>query len=191
MTTKTWGPFNGRQLTTIIVALVIGVVMVPTGAWAVVTLKNVVINDPSGTNRALVDGAGSLQTADAPATEFLSERAFFTGTSADQTVVTPRTGKALVVKTIQVNTMINPAPGPNEYIVFFVGNSSCTQAGRSNPVVTPAGLGVTVLPFDPGLAVPAGDVLCGRSNDTSATGLKFGVSVYGITEPSAAVPSPG
>jgi hypothetical protein len=193
MPTKTWGPFNGRQLSTIIVALVIGVVMVPAGAWAAVTFKSVAVTDPAGVNQAKVDAAGSLQAADAPATKFVSARLDLSGSTGSLVVAAPPAGKALVVKTIQVDTTFDPAPAPGEVTVFFVGASSCSggRIGTSAPTVTPAGLGATVLPFDPGLAVPAGDALCGESLDNQATGVAFTVNVYGIIEPSAAVPSPG
>ncbi len=52
---KTWGPFNGRQLTTIIVAIVIGVIATPTAVWAVDTFSNVAIQDPVTGVKAQVD----------------------------------------------------------------------------------------------------------------------------------------
>jgi hypothetical protein len=52
---KTWGPFSGRQLTTMFVALVIGAVLVPSTVWAVDTFSNVAIEDPVSGVKASVD----------------------------------------------------------------------------------------------------------------------------------------
>ena len=60
---KTWGPFNGRQLTTIICVLAVGVLF-PVGAWAAVSFTNVAITDPGGVNRAKVDATGKLAVGD-------------------------------------------------------------------------------------------------------------------------------
>ena len=66
---KTWGPFNGRQLTVIVVAAIAGFVLLPGAVWAVDTFSNVAIQDPVSGNKASVDathkvlvgdGAGSL-----------------------------------------------------------------------------------------------------------------------------------
>jgi hypothetical protein len=59
---KTLGPFNGRQLTTII-CVIAAVMLVPVGAWAV-TFTNVSITDPGGVNRAKVDATGKLAVGD-------------------------------------------------------------------------------------------------------------------------------
>ena len=57
---KTWGPFNGRQLTIIIVA-VVTVVFFPSAAWAVDKFANVVIQDPVSGAKAAVDSSRRLQ----------------------------------------------------------------------------------------------------------------------------------
>jgi hypothetical protein len=63
---KTWGPFTGRQLTTIIVALVIGVIAAPSAVWAVDTFSNVAIEDPVSGVKAQIDSARRLQTNAVP-----------------------------------------------------------------------------------------------------------------------------
>ncbi len=60
--TKTWGPFNGRQLTTIICVTAVAVLF-PVGAWAA-TASNVSILDPGGVNKAKVDPIGQLEVGD-------------------------------------------------------------------------------------------------------------------------------
>lgn len=65
MPARTWGPFTGRQLTTIIVASIL-VVGVPGTAWAVDTFTNVAIEDPVSGLKATVDSAHALFTAAKP-----------------------------------------------------------------------------------------------------------------------------
>src|SRR5947207_15952299 len=52
---RTWGPFNGRHLTAIIVAIVVGAVLIPSTVWAVDTFSNVAIEDPVTGAKASVD----------------------------------------------------------------------------------------------------------------------------------------
>jgi hypothetical protein len=61
---KTWGPFTGRQLTTIAVAIIIGVVMLPSAVWAVDTFSNVAIQDPVSGAKASVDATNHLKVGD-------------------------------------------------------------------------------------------------------------------------------
>ncbi len=61
-TAKTWGPFTGRQLTTMIVALMIGVIFLPSAVWAVDTFSNVAIEDPVSGTKAGVDASHHLLT---------------------------------------------------------------------------------------------------------------------------------
>src|SRR4051794_8894691 len=62
---KTWGPFNGRQLTVIVVALIIGVVALPGAVWAVDTFSNVAIQDPVTGVKASVNKSKSVLVGDA------------------------------------------------------------------------------------------------------------------------------
>lgn len=63
MPQRTWGPFNGRQLTVIIVSLMIGLVMIPSTVWAVDTFSNVAIEDPVSGVKASVDSTKHLAIA--------------------------------------------------------------------------------------------------------------------------------
>ena len=62
--TKTWGPFSGRQLTTIIGMLLVAVVVLPSAVWAVDTFSNVAIEDPITNNKAGVDSSNRLKVGD-------------------------------------------------------------------------------------------------------------------------------
>src|SRR5436309_2499091 len=61
---KTWGPFTGRQLTVIIVALIAGVVMLPGVTWAVDAFSNVAVEDPVSGVKAQVDATRHLVVGD-------------------------------------------------------------------------------------------------------------------------------
>ena len=63
---NSWGPFTGRQLTTIICVLSV-MLLLPVSAWATVSFTNVAITDPGGVNRAKVDSTGALAVAARPA----------------------------------------------------------------------------------------------------------------------------
>jgi hypothetical protein len=61
---KTWGPFTGRQLTTIIVAVIVGAVLVPSSVWAVDAFSNVAIEDPVTGVKAQVDSTQHVKVGD-------------------------------------------------------------------------------------------------------------------------------
>jgi hypothetical protein len=61
--TRRWGPFSGRQLTVIIVSLMVGLVMVPSTVWAVDTFSNVAIEDPVSGVKASVDAGHNVAVA--------------------------------------------------------------------------------------------------------------------------------
>src|SRR6201988_2822509 len=56
-----WGPFSGGQLTVIIVAICV-MVMLPVGAFAVVAGDNVFVTDPTTGKQAKVTPAGEVMT---------------------------------------------------------------------------------------------------------------------------------
>jgi hypothetical protein len=56
-----WGPFSGGQLTIIIVAICV-MVMLPVGAFAVVSGSNVFVTDATSGVQAKVNASGELQT---------------------------------------------------------------------------------------------------------------------------------
>jgi hypothetical protein len=55
--------FGIKQVTALIVAMALAVILLPVGARAASALINVVITDPGGTNKAKVDSSGHLQVA--------------------------------------------------------------------------------------------------------------------------------
>ena len=61
------GPFSGGQLTVIIVTIAV-MIMLPVGAWAVVTGSNVFVTDAVSGKQATVNNSGQLLTAENAAT---------------------------------------------------------------------------------------------------------------------------
>jgi hypothetical protein len=66
---KHWGPFSGRQLTTII-CIIGGLALFPIGAAAVVTGSNTFVTDASTGKHVRVDASGALRTWALPANWF-------------------------------------------------------------------------------------------------------------------------
>jgi hypothetical protein len=71
-------------------------------------------------------------------------------------LVTPPTGKALVLTQVTVNTYINPTPGVSNLVRLFRG-ADCSGAVLAT--VNPGTVGATVLPFGPGIGIPAGSAV--------------------------------
>jgi hypothetical protein len=127
-----WGPFTGRHLTIMFVALVVGAVVIPASAWAAVSFSNVAITDPGGVNRATVDAHGNLQTkvngmADSPGrsafhvtlgVHFSDQSPFGTNPA-----ITVPSGKRFVIR--DVNIYASVAPGQRvPDAVLNVGDST-------------------------------------------------------------------
>jgi hypothetical protein len=193
---KTWGPFTGRQLTTI-VCILGAALLLPGAAYAVDSFTNVAIEDPVSGAKASVDsthhvvvgdGSGPL-TVDGAVTDH--EAAYNTlkhwwGASAGNcaTVAAVSTSRALVIKTARVNVY---QPGSSTGNGYYVG---LRYGPVSNPCETfvedfnPTGAGPMPVDFGAGLALPAGDYL------SVLTGGGFGaeVSAYGFTVPASQAP---
>jgi hypothetical protein len=182
MSTKSWGPLNGRHLTIMFVALIAGAVMVPATAWAVSVTK-VVITDPGKVNRANVDAAGSLQTSAAPPASFYRNSHIVLGPTF-VSVAKPPTGTALIVTSIHVDTIADPTPSTTARVGFDVMDANCNTPTAVVDDINPATLGVTVLPFEPGLAISSGKALCALEQGS----VHAEVFVFGYTVPAGAVP---
>jgi hypothetical protein len=72
------------------------------------------------------------------------------------TVATPPIGRALIVTQVRIDTYSDPFPGIGQNVVLDTG-PRC-QHGL-NADVNPPGVGLTVLPFTPGLGIPDGGEL--------------------------------
>ena len=137
---RTWGPFNGRQLTVLIVSLMIGLVMIPSTVWAIDTFSNVAIEDPVSGVKASVDStkhlavAGTVRALPAsPAAPFsfsldVSGNAF--------THVVGPTASAINLTALALSA--HDPSGPRSDFYLYVGSqpptqASCTGSFSSSP----------------------------------------------------------
>jgi len=91
------------------------------------------------------------------------------------------TGKALIVRDVRVDVYGDPTPGSGNTISFYTGTGCASIVADVNP----PGVGETVLPFDPGLAIPQGQGLY------ATTGGNVEAETYadGYTVPATQVPA--
>jgi hypothetical protein len=181
-----WGPFTGGQLSAIIITLAV-VAAFPAAANAVSGSSVFVTNPVTGTVAA-VDATGKLQVAEAtPKNFFVDSRNVFA--SGAMVVVAPSAGHALVVTSLAIDTYMDTTPGGLDFLELYIShaNATCGLHAVDIDVLNPATIGQTVVPFQPGLVVPAGRALCVLDGD--ATHLQADVFAYGYLIPAAAAPA--
>jgi hypothetical protein len=130
-------------------------------ALAASTGSPVNIVDPTTTaNKAHVTSSGDLEitgtvtTQQSKAADFFHQSTLDISTSKCTTIATPPSGKALIIKEVRVDVFADPSPGARQNVPIFTG-SCITEVGDVNPPT----VGQFVVPFDPGLGIPAGTVL--------------------------------
>ncbi len=186
MSTKTLGPFTGRQLTTIIVAVIVAVA-VPTAAYGL-TVGHTVVTDSTTHAFASVTPTGSLQVAAAAPSAFVQNGPSSLNTTFYVPVAVAPTGLALIVTVIHVDTFADPTPGSGQYAEFLItAAANCTggQVGSYTQLVNPGAVGEIDVPLSPGVPVPTGGTLCGLVSGA----VRADVSVSGYTVPAASVPA--
>jgi hypothetical protein len=217
---KTWGPFNGRHLTVIIVAIVAGVLAIPAGSWAAATGEKVLIKDSSTNALARVSSDGALKVSDGSGPMTVDGQVGITGpvtlggpvaiagpVDVTGTVTvespiqlsqyfhtfleihngvsltyTPPSGQSLVVTSIQIAAnVVNEPFAAGIVIPRFVTISVSDGSPGYEPIVSdsPSTIGTTVLPFEPGVLVPAGGSLKIDVSGT-VTGIVF---IFGYLVP--------
>jgi hypothetical protein len=77
------------------------------------------------------------------------------------TIATPPAGSALIIKQVRLDVQLEGQAGPSHNALFFVGNPAGGICGVTFLIsqVNPPTVGQYVVPFDPGLGIPAGSVL--------------------------------
>jgi hypothetical protein len=188
---KTWGPFTGRQLATIICVLVVALTF-PFGAWAV-SGSNAFITDAVSGNHASVSN-GALVTNVAPTHNFISSPI---AEADDQSLVplltTPTTHANVIT---QVDVDWHGMTTPTDYMMITLakvdplnpGNGPCglPSSKAFEQLYFPNASDYRQLMFNPGFVVPGGLTLCfgfvGSGSITSRA--------YGYFTASTAVVSP-
>lgn len=195
-----WGPFSGRQLTIIIVAVVV-IVGLPVGAFAVVSGSNSFITDTVSGAHATVDGAGQVLAAQAPPNSAVVHALGFgvTDTVRYAEIFTPGT-KAVVLTEIDFNQQALTSSAATLYL-FTAGHNACSttgSVGTNNVAIltfrspAPGNLQIP-LAFPSGVSIRAGHALCAYLatwNGTS-TNVDVDANINGHYIPAAACTTVG
>jgi hypothetical protein len=183
--------FTRPSTGTILGALALFIALGGTAFAAGATVVNVA--DPTTpATVAHVDKTGRLQVAGnvsktvttqlAPPSAYLHTTMFaITSSRGCLVLATSPAGKAMVVRDVRVDVFSDASPGPDQDLVIF-GDSTCTTQVAD---VNPATVGETVLPFDPGLGIPANSGLSARA--TGSVQAEAYTDAYSV--PSASVPA--
>jgi hypothetical protein len=175
----------------LVAGIVAALLLVPTTAVAVTTATITIIKGGTSAGEANVTAAHQLLSTTANPNAYVNTTyADITGQSAAYApIASPPSGDALIVTTIHLNTYNDPTPGPADFITFVIETgtacSSGSHVGSYVEPVTPGTLGETDIPYNPGLAVPAGDALCAAAIGS----YDAWVSATGYTVPSSEVPA--
>jgi hypothetical protein len=191
------GPFTSGHLTIIVVALVIAVAF-PFAAFAV-TGSNVFVTDATSGTRAAVDSGNHLKVGDGsgPLTVdgtvgvggIPKESTYFRFGPVDVTptsgcrVSTPPlpSGKALIVTMLHVDIFQAPAsPGVGNFLAAYA-DTSCTKIIDD---FNPSAIGISPLPFVPGIATTTGVSMKSFGGEVKAE-----VEIVGYLVAASAVPS--
>ena len=149
------------------------------------------MNIADGTNAAQiahVNAAGSLQVAGTVTTQLATPASYshsaafnVDSTRAWVQIATPPTGKAMIIRQVRVDVFADPSPGVGQNIQLYAGTGCSTTIADINP----SGIGEVILPFDPGMALPAGAKL--SANVFGSVKAEFFGDGYVV--PSAQVPA--
>ena len=175
---KTWGPFTGRQLTTIICVVAVAALF-PVGAWAV-SGSNSFITDASTGSHASVDSSGQLKVVGnvaGPKSWVASNLVLLTNNYTPR--VTPPAGKAFVLRQIHLD-WFGVTASADPWFAWAIADPACgTIVGSFTEVVDlPNDQDSRVVTFDPGWIVPAGKALCAVKSGTGSFQFKaFGYYV--------------
>jgi hypothetical protein len=186
----------GKPSPAMVVAIV--AVVVATGGTAFAASGQLVnIVDPGNAAQAAkVDASGKLNVGDgsgsvtvdgtttsreSPASGLFRSFAITGSDGNCVALATPPAGKALIIKSVALNTVIINSPGLGKFVDLYLGANSCESLVME---INPPGVGLLNQPFEPGLGVPAGQRLWGRG-----FGIATEAAAFGYTVPSSAVPA--
>ena len=191
---RTWGPFTGRQLTTVI-CIGIVTVLFPVTAFAL-SGSPVFLQDPHSRQSATVDASGNVQTrvnggapGNVAATSQFAQSNELVLTSTFVPLLTPG-GKELIVTDVHLDWFGVPVPAGDPFVLLEVGEQeTCTNVAVATSQVfdLPTAQGFDQVKFSPGYIVPAGKSLCARVETTAGTAI---VNAFGYYVAAGSVASP-
>jgi hypothetical protein len=162
---KTWGPFTGRQLTTIICITIVALLL-PVAASSA-TASHVVVD--SGKVTLASQAAANV----AQRSQFISSDLKSVPQSGDVMILAPPAGKGLVITTFHVTAF---AVSAGSSVHFFFGEpTTCALERFTYDIVFAAGYSTAHETVVPGYVVPPGKALCAHSSGT----IGFYTSAYG------------
>jgi hypothetical protein len=192
---KTWGPFTGRQLTAIIVAIIIGAVLVPSAVWAAGTFSHVGVFDATGNNQAGVDASNHLKVGDGsgpltvdgtvtshetPLSQLVHYYGFANSAAGCVILATAPAGKAIVLGSATINIYADPTPGAFQFAIIYP-DTTCGSAPVAD--VNPTSLGAVPFSFDPGVSSRTGFAMRAEG------GVQAEVFLQGYLVAAASVPA--
>jgi hypothetical protein len=184
--------FSRPSTGTILGAVALFVALGGTALAATGTVVN--IADPTTASHvAKVDANGKLQIGGGPVslsgtatTQLAAPTAYvhrfgFDNSSSCTVIAQPPTGKAMIVRDVRIDVYEDPSPGISQLVALY-DDTTCSDLIAD---VNPPTIGETVLPFDPGVGIPAGSSLSMVTNGSVAA------EVYtdGYSVPSNQVPA--
>jgi hypothetical protein len=88
-------------------------------------------------------------------------------------VATAPANKALIIKSLFLNTYANPSPGQSTNVQFYMGPTDGSPLAPIVAQINPTDLGLTAANVEPGIIVPSGQSLYADGSG-SVQGLVFG-----------------
>ena len=174
MPQKHFGPFTGRQLTTIVCVLAVTIAF-PVGAWATVAGSPVFIADNHTGAHAAVDATDNLQTkvnggnlvavAAAPTNQVNAIASTFGGGCAP--LFSVPAGKAFVLTSLTMS--VNTPATTSSTLVGIYASATCGATTISQIAFDPNSHGTFAEPFPSGLAITAGHELSAVVSGTGAS----------------------
>jgi hypothetical protein len=176
MQTRTWGPFTGRQLTTMFCVTIV-TLLLPVAAWSA-SASHVVVDSGK------ITVASPVAANVAQRSQFVSTPGFriLPSNGVAVVILTPPAGKGLVITAVHGAWISAPM---GSFLHLFVGNASCTSNELFIQDWTLAQAGGNFdSPIAPGYVVPPGKTLCAHAN------TEVLVNAYGYAFAAGDVPTP-
>jgi hypothetical protein len=178
------------------VVAVIAVIVATAGTAFAATGQLVNIADgTTATRLAKVDTSGKVyvgdgngpMTVDGTTTEAAANTLYrnytFPNSTSCVALATPPAGKALIIKSVALDTYNIASPGNGSYASLYLGTSGCESFVMD---INPPGVGLINQPFEPGLGVPAGKKLWVTSANIGSEAFAFGYTVASSAVPATA-----
>ena len=191
-----------RRPSPALIVACIAIVIATAGTAFAATGQLVNITDPGNAAQAAkVDATGKLNVGDgsgaltvdgtttsreAPGSALFRGQAFAFSGGSCVPLATPPDGKALILKSIALDTFNIGTPGAGILAGFYLGAQGCERFLMD---INPPGVGLINQPFEPGLGIPSGQRLWVFASGISAEVYAFGYSTTASSVPATLAPT--